>query len=72
MDLKHTLIEEDINKFAWELNDETHEGHLPSTNTLRGIQLLNNILSHPAFEGQEEKEVEPEVENKVVKCNLRD
>ncbi|XVF37716.1 hypothetical protein REPUB_Repub20aG0033500 [Reevesia pubescens] len=57
------------NEFVWELNDETPEGHLPLTNALRGTQLLNCILSHPAFEGQEE---EQEAENGAVKGNLRD
>lgn len=42
-------------EFVWELNDETPEGHLPLTNALRGTQLLNCVLSHPAFEGQEEE-----------------
>ncbi|KAK4768609.1 hypothetical protein SAY87_003750 [Trapa incisa] len=37
-------------EFIWELSDETPEGHLPLTNALRGTQLLNCILSHPAFE----------------------
>ncbi|KAA3454671.1 tetrapyrrole-binding protein, chloroplastic-like [Gossypium australe] len=54
------------NEFTWEINDETPEGHLPLTNALRGTQLLNSILSHPAFEGEEdEKEAE-------VKGSLRD
>lgn len=37
------------NEFIWELNDETPMGHLPLTNALRGTQLLNCILQHPAF-----------------------
>ncbi|XVF29347.1 hypothetical protein REPUB_Repub15cG0112900 [Reevesia pubescens] len=57
------------NEFVWELNDETPEGHLPLTNALRGTQLLNCILSHPAFEGQEQ---EQEAEAEAVKGNLRD
>ncbi|CAJ1933324.1 unnamed protein product [Sphenostylis stenocarpa] len=36
-------------EFTWELNDDTPEGHLPLTNALRGTQLLNNVLNHPAF-----------------------
>ncbi|XWS13230.1 hypothetical protein CRYUN_Cryun36dG0019900 [Craigia yunnanensis] len=61
------------NEFVWELNDETPEGHLPLTNALRGTQLLNCILSHPAFEGQEqEQEQEQEAEPEGVKGNLRD
>ncbi|KAK7312407.1 hypothetical protein VNO77_36235 [Canavalia gladiata] len=44
-------------EFIWELNDDTPEGHLPLTNALRGTQLLNNILNHPAFDavGKEEQ-----------------
>jgi hypothetical protein len=50
------------NEFIWELNEETPEGHLPLTNALRGTQLLNSILSHPAFdEGEEDEEEEEEV-----------
>ncbi|TKY67455.1 Tetrapyrrole-binding protein [Spatholobus suberectus] len=37
-------------EFTWELNDDTPEGHLPLTNALRGTQLLNNVLNHPAFD----------------------
>ncbi|KAF9679154.1 hypothetical protein SADUNF_Sadunf07G0110400 [Salix dunnii] len=48
-------------EFIWELDDDTPEGHLPLTNALRGIQLLSSILSHPAFEVDEEAE-EDEVE----------
>ncbi|XWS35275.1 hypothetical protein CRYUN_Cryun21dG0112100 [Craigia yunnanensis] len=60
------------NEFVWDLNDETPEGHLPLTNALRGTQLLNNILSHPAFEDQEEQEAEAEEENGAAEGNLRD
>ncbi|KAF3455671.1 hypothetical protein FNV43_RR00311 [Rhamnella rubrinervis] len=42
-------------EFMWELNDDTPEGHLPLTNALRGTQLLNNILNHPAFMANEKK-----------------
>ncbi|KAG2726032.1 hypothetical protein I3760_01G093300 [Carya illinoinensis] len=42
-------------EFIWELNDDTPEGHLPLTNALRGTQLLNSILNHPAFEGMQEQ-----------------
>ncbi|GAB2300059.1 hypothetical protein Dimus_034101 [Dionaea muscipula] len=38
------------NEFTWSLNEDTPEGHLPLTNALRGTQLLNSILLHPAFE----------------------
>ncbi|GMH27227.1 hypothetical protein Nepgr_029070 [Nepenthes gracilis] len=37
-------------EFIWEMKEDTPEGHLPLTNALRGTQLLNSILSHPAFE----------------------
>ncbi|XP_027911278.1 tetrapyrrole-binding protein, chloroplastic [Vigna unguiculata] len=36
-------------EFIWDLNEDTPEGHLPLTNALRGTQLLNNVLNHPAF-----------------------
>lgn len=42
-------------EFIWELDDETPEGHLPLTNALRGTQLLNSILNHPALESVEEE-----------------
>eukprot|EP00268_Persea_americana_P027278 TRINITY_DN266_c1_g1_i1.p1 TRINITY_DN266_c1_g1~~TRINITY_DN266_c1_g1_i1.p1 ORF type:complete len:263 (-),score=74.64 TRINITY_DN266_c1_g1_i1:556-1344(-) len=45
-------------EFIWELKDDTPEGHLPLTNALRGTQLLNNILKHPAFQFVEEEGVE--------------
>ncbi|XP_048140348.1 tetrapyrrole-binding protein, chloroplastic [Rhodamnia argentea] len=41
-------------EFVWELKEDTPEGHLPLTNALRGTQLLNNILTHPAFADMEE------------------
>ncbi|XP_039009404.1 tetrapyrrole-binding protein, chloroplastic-like [Hibiscus syriacus] len=44
------------NEFIWELDDQTPEGHLPLTNALRGTELFNCILRHPAFEGQQEQE----------------
>lgn len=47
-------------EFIWELNDDTPEGHLPLTNALRGTQLLNSILTHPAFETMEEEDKEEE------------
>ncbi|KAL0368665.1 UNVERIFIED_CONTAM: Tetrapyrrole-binding protein, chloroplastic [Sesamum calycinum] len=43
-------------EFMWETEEGTPEGHLPLTNALRGTQLLNSILSHPAFEGDDEDE----------------
>lgn len=45
-------------EFVWEMDDKTPEGHLPLTNALRGIQLLNSILTHPAFQAGEEEEEE--------------
>ncbi|CAI9777039.1 unnamed protein product [Fraxinus pennsylvanica] len=49
-------------EFIWEMDENTPEGHLPLTNALRGSQLLNTILTHPAFHGnEEEKEEEKEV-----------
>ncbi|GMI92948.1 hypothetical protein HRI_002964100 [Hibiscus trionum] len=59
-------------EFIWELNDETPEGHLPLTNALRGTQLFNSILSHKAFEGEEEQEAETgtkPLSNKFLKPN---
>ncbi|KAJ7947501.1 tetrapyrrole-binding protein, chloroplastic [Quillaja saponaria] len=52
-------------EFIWELNDDTSEGHLPLTNALRGTQLLNCILNHPAFDQivQEEEEEGDEQRN---------
>ncbi|PON88681.1 GUN4-like [Trema orientale] len=47
-------------EFIWELNDDTPEGHLPLTNALRGTQLLNCLLNHPAFEAEDEAEDEDE------------
>ncbi|KAJ7549117.1 hypothetical protein O6H91_07G040900 [Diphasiastrum complanatum] len=37
-------------EFMWDLADPTPEGHLPLTNALRGTQLLDKILCHPAFD----------------------
>lgn len=52
-------------EFIWELNDDTPEGHLPLTNALRGTQLLNNVLKHPAFDVVDDKEEkEKDGENK--------
>jgi hypothetical protein len=48
-------------EFIWELNDDTPEGHLPLTNALRGTQLLNSILTHPAFGNMEEEEDKEQV-----------
>lgn len=50
-------------EFTWELKDDSPPpvGHLPLTNALRGTQLLNSILSHPAFD-EEEEAMEGEVE----------
>lgn len=45
-------------EFSWELGEGVPEGHLPLTNALRGTRLLNYILIHPAFAGEEEEEGE--------------
>ncbi|KAJ7191440.1 hypothetical protein O6H91_01G141000 [Diphasiastrum complanatum] len=37
-------------EFMWDLADPTPQGHLPLTNALRGTQLLEKILCHPAFD----------------------
>ncbi|KAI6695931.1 hypothetical protein NL676_023641 [Syzygium grande] len=47
-------------EFMWELKEDTPEGHLPLTNALRGTQLLNCILTHPAFADMEDEEEEEE------------
>ncbi|XAR48712.1 hypothetical protein NMG60_11031616 [Bertholletia excelsa] len=60
-------------EFMWEMTEETPEGHLPLTNALRGTQLLNSILSHPAFEegeGDEDGEGEEEEEQGSGKAGL--
>lgn len=53
------------NEFIWEMNSDDDDdkekeippdGHLPLTNALRGTQLLNSILSHPAFQGDDDTE----------------
>ncbi|KAL8214660.1 hypothetical protein R6Q57_004109 [Mikania cordata] len=49
-------------EFMWELNEETPEGHLPLTNALRGTQLLNCILTHPAFADEQETAIDEEEE----------
>ncbi|XP_010241501.1 PREDICTED: tetrapyrrole-binding protein, chloroplastic [Nelumbo nucifera] len=48
-------------EFIWELKDDTPEGHLPLTNALRGTQLLNSILTHPAFQSTEDETENEEV-----------
>ncbi|KAK6122895.1 hypothetical protein DH2020_043361 [Rehmannia glutinosa] len=45
-------------EFMWEMEEGTPEGHLPLTNALRGTQLLNSVLNHPAFEGDDDEEDE--------------
>lgn len=47
-------------EFMWEIKDDTPEGHLPLTNALRGTQLLGSILTHPAFEENQEDEATAE------------
>ncbi|XP_020236051.1 tetrapyrrole-binding protein, chloroplastic [Cajanus cajan] len=56
-------------EFVWELNDDTPEGHLPLTNALRGTQLLNNVLNHPAFDAVDDKE---EQDDAVTATGLKD
>ncbi|XP_042016439.1 tetrapyrrole-binding protein, chloroplastic-like [Salvia splendens] len=36
-------------EFMWKMEEGLPEGYLPLTNALRGTQLLNCILSHPAL-----------------------
>ncbi|KAI3470126.1 hypothetical protein Pfo_026789 [Paulownia fortunei] len=55
-------------EFMWEMEEGTPKGHLPLTNALRGTQLLNSILNHPAFQGEEE-EAENEMTEKEDKGN---
>ncbi|XP_057779119.1 tetrapyrrole-binding protein, chloroplastic-like [Salvia miltiorrhiza] len=43
-------------EFVWEMEEGPPEGHLPLTNALRGTQLLNCILTHPAFDGDEDED----------------
>ncbi|XP_047980031.1 tetrapyrrole-binding protein, chloroplastic [Salvia hispanica] len=42
-------------EFTWEMEEGPPEGHLPLTNALRGTQLLSCILSHPAFDGEDDE-----------------
>jgi RNAse (barnase) inhibitor barstar len=41
-------------EFIYDLNEAT-KGHLPLTNALRGTQLFEAILTHPAFEKKEKQ-----------------
>jgi len=41
--------------FLWKLDSETPTGHLPLTNALRGTQLLEAVLRHPAFDYVDEE-----------------
>lgn len=50
-------------EFMWENDDDTPEGHLPLTNALRGTQLLNSILNHPAFDDVVEEEEDQRAED---------
>ncbi|PKA55934.1 Tetrapyrrole-binding protein, chloroplastic [Apostasia shenzhenica] len=45
-------------EFDWEMESGSPEGHLPLTNALRGTRLLASILTHPAFEAEEEEKFE--------------
>jgi len=40
-------------EFIWEA--DAKKGHLPLTNALRGTQLLQAVLEHPAFEDKKKK-----------------
>jgi hypothetical protein len=42
-------------EFLWKLDSETPTGHLPLTNALRGTQLLEAVLRHPAFDYVDEE-----------------
>lgn len=57
------------NEFIWELTEDTPEGHLPLTNALRGTQLLNCILSHPAFDAIEDEEQVADEEREITTSN---
>lgn len=51
---------ENLNYRAWPAEftydvDKAAKGHLPLTNALRGTQLFEAILTHPAFEKEETK-----------------
>lgn len=39
-------------EFIYEL-EKAPKGHLPLTNTIRGTRLLEQLLNHPAWEGEE-------------------
>ncbi|XP_002974959.2 tetrapyrrole-binding protein, chloroplastic [Selaginella moellendorffii] len=43
-------------EFMWDVAKPTPDGHLPLTNCLRGTQLLQAILLHPAFDEIEKQE----------------
>ncbi|KAL2622221.1 hypothetical protein R1flu_002426 [Riccia fluitans] len=49
-------------EFSWDVEDPTPTGHLPLTNALRGTQLLEKLLNHPAFAfaDEENKMIMPE------------
>lgn len=53
-------------EFIWEMDENTPEGHLPLTNALRGTQLLNSILTHPAFNRNEKEKGEEDEKEKRV------
>jgi len=50
------LPEVKADEFIYDL-DKAPKGHLPLTSALRGTQLLKNLLSHPAWEEEEFKDV---------------
>ncbi|KAK7391281.1 hypothetical protein VNO78_19695 [Psophocarpus tetragonolobus] len=60
-------------EFIWDLNDDTPEGHLPLTNALRGTQLLNNLLNHPAFDAvQQEQNVDSKNNGAITATGFKD
>lgn len=51
---------ENLNYRAWPADfiysvEDAKKGHLPLTNALRGTQLFEAILTHPAFESKDAK-----------------
>jgi hypothetical protein len=38
------------NEFIWDVTDAPR-GHLPLSNQLRGVRVINSLLSHPAWQG---------------------
>ncbi|XP_042005316.1 tetrapyrrole-binding protein, chloroplastic-like [Salvia splendens] len=53
-------------EFTWDMEEGPPEGHLPLTNALRGTQLLSCILTHPAFDGEDDDQSDDERESGAV------